>query len=149
MHILSGLKHTDCELIFNFLQDNDLTGIHKPSFYTVSSLIYLYGELGAVAYDNDKIIAASLNCPFLNERSAYIYTFAVKKSFQKKGIGRLLYKSILDNLRQRCYTKISLRVLKTNQTALLFWQAMGFSKITFLDLIIDEDFAEVYLEQFL
>jgi ribosomal protein S18 acetylase RimI-like enzyme len=142
-----SLRVNDIELVYDFLNNDNMSGIHKPSYYTISSIIHLYSEICAVVRETNRISAVSLNCPSLDGQGVYIYTFAVDKNLQRNGVGCSLFNFMADKFSQLNYKKICLRVLESNKVALHFWLAMGFKEHSDFKMPYDEIFSEIYLER--
>jgi len=124
--IFSRLVPRDIDDVVQLLTYDHFHGLDMPSFYTVSSLVNLYGDVcGSVRID-DALVAVSLNCPYLKRDGIYVYAFAVSRDQQRKGVGSFLFASMVKMLQEMGYKKISLRVLIKNPEALQFWMKMGF-----------------------
>lgn len=145
--LFTQLGTSDIDEVFELLSDDHLQGIHKPSYYTISSLVTLYGEICGAIKINGSLKAISLNCPYLKNDGVYVYLFAVSKEQQRKGVGSYLFTSMAKMLRAMAYEKISLRVLINNQEALRFWMTMGFNgpSVQVSDNV--DAFAENFLER--
>lgn len=144
--LFAQLGTGDVDEVFQLLTDDHIQGIHKPSWYTISSVVNLYGEIcGAIRIDGT-LRAVSLNFPYLKNDGVYIYLFAVDIEQQRKGIGSYLFTSMAKMLREMGYRKISLRVLKNNQGALRFWLAKGFIPLPGQVSDDVDAFAENFLE---
>lgn len=123
----SCLKPEDTDQVYELLNERAWEGgFHNPSYYTISSLIQLYGDISIAARENNTIMAACINCPFLYEKAIYVYIFAVSPSHQRKGIGTSLHNNMALMLKQKGYQKTTLRAMMTNQIALSFWTKLGF-----------------------
>lgn len=145
--LFTQLGTSDIDEVFELLSDDHLYGIHKPSYYTISSLLTLYGEICGAIKINGSLEAISLNCPFLKNDEVYVYLFAVSKEQQRKGVGSYLFTSMAKMLSAMGYKKISLRVLINNQEALRFWMEMGFNGQSLQVSDNDDEFAENFLER--
>lgn len=139
----------DLDEIFGFLSSSSVEGVHKPSFYTLSSLIHLYGELSFLYQKNNKIIALSLNLPVIDNNGVYIYVFVVSSEEQGKGIGKKLFNYFLKQFMISGYNKLSLRVLASNTVAHSFWKQMGFRDTPGKIVDTDDVFSEYHMERVL
>lgn len=144
--IFAKLSICDVDEVFQLLNQDSLQGIHKPSYYTVSSLVQLYGDICGSVRVGGCIAAVSINCPFLHGSGVHVYVFAVNNEQQRKGVGCFMFSSMVKVLREMDYEKISLRVLTSNQLALRFWKKMGFTFIPMQFLDTNDAFAENFLE---
>ncbi|MDP4134176.1 MAG: GNAT family N-acetyltransferase [Bacillota bacterium] len=60
-------------------------------------------------------------------QSAYIDDFCVKSSYQKKGIGKLLFEYILDYAKAKGASTVQLTVWEFNKNAIKFYESLGMS----------------------
>ena len=79
-----------------------------------------------VATDNEKIIGTIL-CGH-DARRGYLYHLIVDKNYRKKGIGKLLVKNALDNLKKIGITKFHIFVFDKNIEAKKFWGNLGWEQ---------------------
>ena len=61
---------------------------------------------------------------------AYIYAFRVKEAFRGYGIGSLLMATAEEDLRERCFQRVTLNVSKENHSALKFYRNHGYKVIS-------------------
>lgn len=87
-----------------------------------------------------KIIA---NCAiYMNKEDVgYISSYAIKKEYHRKGIGRRLWCITLEEAKKRKMREIGLEVFKTNVSALKFYLSQGFK----VQIEYDEWFKLVYV----
>jgi ribosomal protein S18 acetylase RimI-like enzyme len=62
-----------------------------------------------------------------NGRRAWIYHFAVDPNFQRKGIGKELYKTVEEALKETGVTKIIAAVAKDNLQVQPYYELLGFT----------------------
>jgi len=79
-----------------------------------------------IAFDDDQIIGAVLSGD--DGRRGFIHHLGVAKSYQKKGIGRMLVDKCLKPLDNKGIKKFHIIVLKSNQDALKFWEKIGWTE---------------------
>lgn len=70
------------------------------------------------------------NCAiYLNDQeNGFISSFAIKKEWQKKGIGYCIWKEILPVLKERNIKRVNLKVHDTNKIAIAFYKSIGFKE---------------------
>ena len=81
----------------------------------------------AIAYSIVKIIDTQSISILIQRRSAYIDEFCVNSNYKKNGIGRLLFKYILDYVREKGISSLQLVVWEFNKGAIYFYEKMGMS----------------------
>lgn len=84
----------------------------------------------AVAQENDTCLGyVAYYCNNQETKTAYISIIVIKKEYQGKGVGSLLYNSVISVLKQKGFTTLKLEVAKQNTTALSFYSKKGFNVI--------------------
>lgn len=63
-----------------------------------------------------------------NQENGFISSFAIKKEWQKKGIGSCIWKEILSVLKERNIKQVNLKVHDINKTAIAFYKSIGFKE---------------------
>ena len=89
-----------------------------------------------VAKENDEIIGASL-CGH-DGRRGYLHHLAVAESHQKKGIGRKLAERCIESLRSAGIEKCHLFVFHTNKEGKAFWEKIGWSPRSDIQVVSKE-----------
>ena len=84
------------------------------------------GHKGLICKQDNQIIGFIIFSPINPE--AHILSISVKKEMQSKGIGTLLFNSMLDQCQVMNYKKIFLEVRASNIQAINFYEKLGFSK---------------------
>ncbi|MBW2980921.1 GNAT family N-acetyltransferase [Candidatus Woesearchaeota archaeon] len=85
-----------------------------------------------IAVDDGKIVGMVLSKIFRSmyiqghERTGYISNLYVKKEFRKKGIGKKLTRAVIDWLKSKDTTALTLEVYEANKLALDFYHQLGF-----------------------
>lgn len=78
-----------------------------------------------VAIENNQIIGSIFGAN--NGRRAWIYHFAIDPYFQRKGIGKKLYKTTEEALKKTGVTKIIAAVAKDNLKVQPYYELLGFT----------------------
>lgn len=144
--LYSDLTQQDTEEVFNFFRDKSLHGVHRPSFYTVSSLIDLYGSISCAVRIDKELKAVSVNLPTLERTEIYCYVFAVKNDIQRRRVGQNLFLYGTRLFRSLGYNNVLLRVLKSNNAAYQFWRTMGFLEVPDRSDNTNDEFSEYCME---
>lgn len=71
-------------------------------------------------------IAYSHPTSMLSHRRQWTLSIGIAKKVQRKGVGKKLIKALVAKAAETDIQKISLHVMATNQTALAFYQELGF-----------------------
>lgn len=81
-----------------------------------------------------------------------ISRFYVKKEFRGKGVGKMLFKSIVDELSSKGVAKLNLDVTTTQEPAIKLYKSFGFVRIGFFkkEYLINGKFYDIYeMEKYL
>lgn len=129
MHI-SEEKPNSLELI-NFLTDIDdyfsppLS--NRVDLQEYAEKIIKLSEIYSVK-DNNEIIA--LVSTYLNNNSAYITLFAIKKNFHGQGISYKLFDFLRKKIKEKSIDELKLEVYKNNIRAIRFYQKLDFNIVS-------------------
>ena len=122
MEILNCTK-TDFDQILNdivdFWDSDRSLGIHHPIF------IYEFGNTAFVIKDNEKVIAYLFGFFSQTEQVGYIHLIGVRKSYQGKGLGKLLYDNFETIARRHRCNKLKAITAASNQASILFHEKIG------------------------
>lgn len=80
-----------------------------------------------LAYCIIKIMSTPLLPMLIQSKFAYIDDFCVKNSYKRNGIGKLLFKYIVDYAKLEGTSSLQLSVWEFNQDAVKFYEALGMS----------------------
>jgi len=144
--VIRELKADSIEEVFLIINESE-NHIALPNYYTISSIIQLYGSISYAVLEDDKIVGVSLNCPLIDSNGIFVYLFLIDVNYQRKGLGTNFFIDMCQRLLLKGYYKICLRVLKKNQAALTFWNEMGFCKSGAIFNESDEQYSEYFLEK--
>ncbi len=89
-----------------------------------------------VAKENDHIVGAAL-CGH-DGRRGYLHHLAVKESHRKRGIGTKLAERCMESLRNDGIQKCHLFVFHTNKKAKAFWEKIGWSPRSDIQVVSKE-----------
>jgi ribosomal protein S18 acetylase RimI-like enzyme len=89
-----------------------------------------------VAKENDRIIGAAL-CGH-DGRRGYLHHLAVKESHRKRGIGTKLAERCTESLRNNGIQKCHLFLLHTNREGKAFWEKIGWSPRSDIQVVSKE-----------
>jgi putative acetyltransferase len=81
--------------------------------------------MSLIACEGDTVVGAIL-CGH-DGRRGYIHHLAVHPGHRRRGIGRAIAERCLDDLKRQGIDKCHIFIFNTNQTAIAFWRAMGWS----------------------
>jgi ribosomal protein S18 acetylase RimI-like enzyme len=96
------------------------------------------------AYEGD-ICTGFFSINYLNSDAADLYVLGIKKEYQHKGIGTLLFSTVENHLRSKGYKYITVQTLSSKSTDKYyaktrnFYHKMGFAEIYENDKIYDEN----------
>ena len=88
-------------------------------------------SLSLVAYDG-KVLVAAVLCGH-DGRRGFIYHLAVRKEYQRKGIGRQLVEQCLKGLSLANIDTCHIFILDDNKEALVFWEKMQWHKLQWMN----------------
>ncbi|MCT4595883.1 MAG: GNAT family N-acetyltransferase [Anaeromicrobium sp.] len=80
-----------------------------------------------VAYCIIRIVTTQSISILISRSIAYVDEFCVKSNYKKNGIGRLLFKYIIDYAKTEGATSLQLVVWEFNKDAIKFYETMGMS----------------------
>lgn len=120
------------EAIYNYLLDLD-----KSLLPTLSSRVNIKDyswklcnyALHFCAFDEKQmvgIVACYFNDP--NNKTGYITSFSVRKSYRNKGIASTLLKTVIQYANSKGFSKIELKVYSANESAIMVYKKFGFYK---------------------
>ena len=122
MEILSCTK-TDFDQILTDIVDfwgSDRTlGVHHAMF------IYEFGNTAFVVKDSERVVAYLFGFFSQTEPAGYIHLIGVRKSYQGKGLGKLLYDNFEAIARRHGCTKLKAMTIAGNQASILFHKKIG------------------------
>lgn len=122
MKILPCTK-TDFDEILNDIVDfwgSDRTlGIHHPMF------IYEFGSTAFAIKDNQKVVAYLFGLFSQTEQTGYIHLIGVRKHYQGKGLGKMLYANFETIARQHGCSKLKAITTPGNQASIRFHKKIG------------------------
>lgn len=64
--------------------------------------------------------------PYRSSHVAYIHKLAINPAFQNKGVGTVLFKNLISDLRNNGVRRIELKVESDNHNAIKFYKKIGF-----------------------
>ncbi len=88
-------------------------------------------SLSLVAYDG-KVLVAAVLCGH-DGRRGFIYHLAVRKEYQRRGIGRQLVEQCLKGLSLANIDTCHIFILDDNKEALVFWEKMQWHKLQWMN----------------
>ena len=88
-------------------------------------------SLSLVAYDG-KVLVAAVLCGH-DGRRGFIYHLAVRKEYQRRGIGRRLVEQCLKGLSLANIDTCHIFILDDNKEALVFWEKMQWHKLQWMN----------------
>jgi ribosomal-protein-alanine N-acetyltransferase len=92
-----------------------------------------YGRVYLARYDGEPVAMAELIRDWRDPELAYLYGFAVEKSYRGQGIGTALFRTILAALPRAGYRRLQLTVHPENQIAIHIYQnKFGLQKLEFI-----------------
>ncbi len=112
-------KIEDVEEVYNILSQNFIHPWDKKSLTLVSNnfikkVLVLDGEI--IGFLEMQVVADE----------ADLVMIAIKKEFQRKGLGEYFLKQIIKYLKERGITRIFLEVSSKNEKAINFYRKLGF-----------------------
>src|SRR6188768_1225035 len=126
MEILFCTK-TDYDQILSDIVDfwgSDRTlGIHHPMF------IYEFGNTAYVIKDDERVVAYLFGFFSQTEAVGYIHLIGVRKSYQGKGLGKLLYDNFEATARRYGCGKLKAMTTAGNQASILFHKKIGMKSL--------------------
>ena len=103
---------------------------------SIKSYLARNPAMSFVAKENDHIVGAAL-CGH-DGRRGYLHHLAVKESHRKRGIGTKLTERCLESLRKDGIQKCHLFVLHTNREGKAFWEKIGWSPRSDIQVVSKE-----------
>jgi GNAT superfamily N-acetyltransferase len=105
--------------IIDFWGSDRTLGIHHPMF------VYEFGNTAFVIKDDEKVIAYLFGFFSQTEQTGYIHLIGVRKSYQGKGLGKLLYDNFEMVTKQHGCSKLKAITTAGNQASILFHKKIG------------------------
>ena len=87
-----------------------------------------------VAVENNNIVGVALSGH--DGRRGYLYHVCVEQSHRQKSIGRLLIQHVVDAMKVEQISRLALFCLKDNNLGKQFWNSLGWTERTDLDIFI-------------
>ena len=115
----------DIKVLCYFFWEDE--GIYSENFYEKllrQNLSYIYKEK-----ETDELIALCLALYEKKEKMVNIAVLCVKQEYQKRGLGKSILNSCIDNCIKKGYNKFYLHVMVTNESAIRLYEKVGFRKI--------------------
>lgn len=109
--------------IVDFWDSDRTVGIHHPMF------IYEFGNTAFVIKDNERVIAYLFGFFSQTEQAGYIHLIGVRKSYQGKGLGRLLYENFETIAKRYGCSKLKAITTASNQASILFHKKIGMKSL--------------------
>lgn len=115
-----------------------LNKLYSPKLVIITLRAILTGKVGLL----DLIKRAIFEYILINKFGpdlGYILALAVDKKYQRKGIGKRLFKRLISILKKQNIDRLYVDTLKDNKNALNFYLAMGFTKkaATFGNIVLE------------
>jgi len=85
-------------------------------------------RIALVAEDPESDALAGFLVASLGEREAELETIAVGAEAQRRGVGELLFRALVEELRAEQVSELTLEVRASNRAALGFYRAQGFEE---------------------
>jgi GNAT superfamily N-acetyltransferase len=134
------LMAEDVDAAYNILHVHSESGaIANVSWYEVSVILSLYGNICFGLEEDRHLVAISLNLPMMDRKAIFAFLFSVEEEKVGQDFGRQLLKSVLENLKTLGWEAIQLRVLDHNKIARKFWRQAGFVEIPVPDWLEQKD----------
>jgi N-acetylglutamate synthase len=129
------MKLEDYEEIYSLWKTTEGIGLHDycDSKEGIANYLKRNPGLSFVARDNYKIIGTVL-CGH-DGRRGYLHHLAVAPGHRRKGIGKTLAETVLEQLRSLGIRKCHLFVFSENDNAQEFWQKIGWKNRTDLKIM--------------
>jgi GNAT superfamily N-acetyltransferase len=105
--------------IVDFWGSDRTLGIHHPMF------IYEFGNTAFVIKDNERVIAYLFGFFSQTEQAGYVHLIGVRKSYQGKGLGKLLYDNFEAISKRHGCTKVKAMTTAGNKASILFHKKIG------------------------
>ena len=94
-------------------------GLHHPM------LIYEFGNTAFVIKDNETVVAYLFGFFSQTQPTGYIHLIGVRKSYQGKGLGKLLYDNFETIAKRHGCSKLKAITTASNQASILFHKKIG------------------------
>ncbi len=134
------LTAEDADAAYNILHVHSEAGaIAGVSWYEVSVILSLYGNICFGLEEDSHLVAISLNLPIMDRKAIFAFLFTVAKEKVGQTLGGKLLTTVLENLKALGWETMQLRVLDHNQIAKKFWRQAGFVEISAPDWLEQKD----------
>jgi GNAT superfamily N-acetyltransferase len=97
--------------------------VHHPMF------VHEFGDTAWVVRSENRIIAYLFAFWSQSEPAGYIHLVAVRRSHQRRGIGRMLYEQFEARARERGCTKLKALTPPINTDSIAFHRSLGFTPL--------------------
>ncbi len=123
-HILiSPMKFTDIPALQKLWKEVGFEFCYSDQHQEVEKMITQNPSLCLTLTSKEQIIGGVLGG--FDGRRGWIHHLAIHPDYQKQGFGKLLMEEITDQFKALGVVKLKLEILKSNQTVIDFYQALG------------------------
>lgn len=105
--------------IVDFWGSDRTLGIHHPMF------IYEFGNTAFVVKDSERVVAYLFGFFSQTEPTGYIHLIGVRKRYQGRGLGKMLYENFESVAKRHGCNKLKAMTTVGNQASILFHKKIG------------------------
>lgn len=130
MTFVRPFRLSDYAAVTDLLQDVLSDACYEDTIEAFARQLSWDSELVLVAVDRQEIVGVIIGT--IDNDDGHYYRIAVARSHQRKGIGRSLIKALGKRFELRKVRKVWVTLDNHNETALPFYQSLGFGDVDFM-----------------
>jgi len=126
MTLVRGIRLSDYAAVTELLQETLSEDCFRETMEAFGRQLSWDGELVLVAESGNQLAGVIIGT--IDNDNGYCYRIAVKRSHQRKGIGKQLIQALKRRFELRKVKKVMVTVDDHNETILSFYESLGFDQ---------------------